>query len=367
MPQLSMFLKHVYPEANDTITPLIFNIQNSNEQRGFRRFLDDCNDIKVHDTIHQQIGELVKLRNPSIKYSNESLKKEVDIYIGNTPADMIGNWCYYPWNRNLVHVLPEEEFIEVRTNRNKLKITEEEQKKLTNKTIGIIGLSVGQSVALTAIMERVCGTIRIADFDTLDLSNLNRLRTGLHHLGVKKTIIAAREIAEIDPYINVQVFDSGITTSNIGEFIKGLDVLIEVCDSLDIKILSRLKAREMGVPVVMDTNDRGMVDIERFDLEPNRPLLHGLISEDDCKQISSFTPEERLAFVSKIISLENTSSALKKSMAEINKTITSWPQLASSVVLGGAATTDAVRKILLKESISSGRFYIDFDELLINN
>lgn len=367
MQQLSMFLKHVYPNANDSFSPLIFNLKNNKEQEEFRRFLDDCRHIKVYDTIHQQIGELIKLRNPAQKYATEHLYREIDTYINNTPTDMIGNWCYYPWSYHLVHLLPEEEFIEVRTNRNKLKITAEEQTLLSQKTMGVIGLSVGQSVALTAVLERVCGRIRIADFDTLDLSNLNRLRTGLHHLGIKKTLIAAREIAEIDPYIKVEVFDQGITSDNIESFITGLDVLVEVCDSLDIKIMSRQKARALNIPVVMDTNDRGMVDIERFDLEPNRPLLHGLISDEDCKNIGSLSPEERLKFVSKIISLADTSAALKKSMAEINKTITSWPQLASSVVLGGAATTDAVRKILLKQSTVSGRFYIDFDELLINN
>ena len=52
--------------------------------------------------------------------------------------------------------------------------------------------------------------------------------------------------------------------------------IMEVCDGLDMKIISRFKAREFGVPVVMDTNDRGMLDIERFDLEPQRPILHGL-------------------------------------------------------------------------------------------
>lgn len=33
------------------------------------------------------------------------------------------------------------------------------------KKIGVIGLSEGQSVALTMSMERVYGTLRIADFD----------------------------------------------------------------------------------------------------------------------------------------------------------------------------------------------------------
>src|SRR5699024_6679416 len=124
---------------------------------------------------------------------------------------------------------------------------------------------------------------RIADFDTLELSNMNRLRTGLHHLGVPKTVIAAREIAEIDPFLKVNCFHEGVTKENIDNFVHGdgsLDLLIDECDSLNVKILCRKIARQAGIPVLMDTSDRGMIDIERFDLESERPIFHGLIEED---------------------------------------------------------------------------------------
>src|SRR5205085_12245098 len=87
------------------------------------------------------------------------------------------------------------------------------------------------------------------------------------------------EILEIDPFINVKLFNEGLTEANLNDFFLDggkIDMLVEVCDGLDIKITSRFKARELKIPVVMDTNDRGMLDIERFDVEPDRPILHGL-------------------------------------------------------------------------------------------
>ncbi|MBX9449069.1 MAG: ThiF family adenylyltransferase [Taibaiella sp.] len=155
-----------------------------------------------------------------------------------------------------------------------IKITAEEQAILQNKTVGIVGLSVGQSIALTLAMERSCGELRLADFDTAELSNLNRIRTGISSLGLRKTVIAAREIAEIDPFLKVKIFSEGLTQENIDVFFddgKKIDLLVEVCDGLDVKVISRFKARSMGIPVVMDTNDRGMLDVERFDLEPETP------------------------------------------------------------------------------------------------
>ncbi len=82
--------------------------------------------------------------------------------------------------------MAEKEFAIVRTNRNKHKITAAEQETLAQKKIGVMGLSVGQSVSLALAMERGFGELRIADFDELDLSNINRIRTGVYNLKIQK-------------------------------------------------------------------------------------------------------------------------------------------------------------------------------------
>jgi hypothetical protein len=43
----------------------------------------------------------------------------------------------------------------------------------------------------------------------------------------------------------------------------------------------------------------------------------------------------------------------------LGKTLSSWPQLASGVALGGALTAEAARRILLGTHCESGRFYVD--------
>jgi hypothetical protein len=54
---------------------------------------------------------------------------------------------------------------------------------------------------------------------------------------------------------------------------------------------------------------------------------------------------------------------MKYSMSEIGKSISNWPQLASSVVLGGAITTHLCSSILLKHHQESGRYYVDLDSI----
>ncbi|MBL7901105.1 MAG: Rv1355c family protein [Bacteroidia bacterium] len=322
----------------------------------------------LHDTIKDQIAELIKYRNPSVKFTNEALARHVLDYIGSKPLEEYGVWVYYPWSNRLVHLLDEQEFIEVRTSRNQYKITPEERAVLQTKKIGVIGLSVGQSVAVTLAMERICGELRLADFDLLELTNLNRIRTGVHNLGIAKVYSVAREIAEIDPFLNVICFPDGINETNMDTFFTGngkLDLMIEESDGFDIKILSRYKARDLRIPVLMEASDRCMVDVERFDLEPARSILHGLVDHLDIKTLKSLkTTEEKIPYMLDVLGIDTASPRLKASMLEIEQTINTWPQLASAVTMGGGITADVARRLLLNQFKSSGRYFIDVEELI---
>ena len=325
--------------------------------------------VQICDNLEGQIRELIESRNPTRKFSASEISSQVQQHLGDVPSWQYGVWVYYPWSHQLVHILDEEEFAEVRTNRNRNKITEAESKDLSTKKVGVIGLSVGQSVALTLAMERTFGELRIADFDLIELSNLNRIRTGIHHLGTPKVVVVAREIAELDPFLKVTVFDEGITPENIDSFFDEggtLDGLIEECDSLPIKVLARQYARERKIPVIMDTSDRGMIDIERFDLEPDRPILHGRLTslQIDMAIQNELTPEQRRELIMAIIDPDQISQRMLDSMHEVGKTLCTWPQLASGVMLGGAVSAALWRLIVTNQSVPSGRFLFDIPLIL---
>jgi tRNA A37 threonylcarbamoyladenosine dehydratase len=56
--------------------------------------------------------------------------------------------------------------------------------------------------------------LKLADFDCLDLSNMNRIRAGIHDLRLPKTVLAARQIFEVDPYMRLTPFTDGLTVEN---------------------------------------------------------------------------------------------------------------------------------------------------------
>jgi tRNA A37 threonylcarbamoyladenosine dehydratase len=348
-------------------TPVFFRLKNKSDRERFEQLLNTPG-IMVMDEILGQAEEYVKSKNPRKVFKKDELTRAAIDHMGSGPREEYGVWVYYPWSKRLVHILDEEEFVEVRTNRNQYKITPEEKELLSHKKIGVLGLSVGQSIALTIAMERICGELRIADFDILELSNLNRIRTGLYNLGVPKTIAVAREIAEIDPYFRVTCFHAGATEDNIDEFITKngkLDILVDECDGLLIKIVCRQKARHYQIPVVMDTADRGMIDVERFDLEPDRSILHGYIDHLDIEKVrEAKTNEEKVPYLLPMLGIDTVSERMKASMLEIEQTITTWPQLASSVIMGGGLGADVCRRILLDSFHESGRYFVDVEQIV---
>ena len=326
--------------------------------------------LAVHDRLEEQLAELVTARRPELRADPEAARRAADAVLDGVPAWRFGTWAWYPWSGRLVHLLPRELFRQVRTDRNRDKITREEQAGLLERRIGVIGLSVGNCAALTLAMEGVAGAFRLADFDQLGLSNLNRLRGTVADLGLDKTVLAARQLYEIDPYLDVEIYPQGLTEQTIGSFFaadesgRGLDLLVEECDTPWVKVAAREHARDAGVPVLMDTNDRGLLDVERFDHEPDRPLLHGRLAGVASDDLRRLTPRAAVDLLLRMVGADSISSVLSGAVDQIGLTLSSWPQLASGVMLGGALVTDTARRILLGHPVASGRYYTDLRELI---
>jgi molybdopterin/thiamine biosynthesis adenylyltransferase len=273
-------------------------------------------------------------------------------------------WVYYPWRRAVVRLLGPKAFSQLRLDRNHNKLTRDEQARLRTLSVGVVGVSAGHSIAHVLAMEGIVGELRLADFDTIELSNLNRIPASVLDLGVNKAVVAARRIAEIDPYLRVAVVPEGITPENLGPFLDGLDLVIEECDSLDVKFLVREAARARGIPVVMETSDRGVLDVERYDLEPDRPMFHGLLGDMDSTKLAGLTVAQKSPFVLRLLGASEVSARGAASFFELGQTVTGWPQLASEVTLGAVTAAAAVRRFGLGGDLPSGRVRFDVEEIL---
>lgn len=348
---------------------ILFSETNEREIQEFSALCEAKNPVLI-DNFDDQKLDYLYCRFPHLGMQKKSAEEMNQVWREAGNDEIKANWVYFPWKNTAVKILQKEEFITVRTNRNKVKITESEQAILGTKSVLFVGLSVGQSAALTFATQRLCGELHLADFDTLSLSNMNRLRASLTDIGLHKTIIAARMIAELDPYLTVHCYHEGATVENVAALLspngKKVDLVVEECDSVQIKFLVREKAREMKIPVIMETSDKGMLDIEKFDEEPERSIFHGLVGNATSEQIGQMNPPERFGVLQKLVGVENISQGLMQSYQLLGKEVLTWPQLAGEVMLGGATLAWAGLKILLQHPLKSGRYYVDLEKFLNN-
>lgn len=282
-------------------------------------------------------------------------------------AELLGEphrWVYYPWRRALVSILGPRAFRRVRLDRNRNLITAGEQDRLGSLRIAIVGLSVGHVIAHTLATEGLCGQLRLTDFDELELTNLNRVPTSILDLGVNKAVVAAQRVAEIDPYVEVTVMRSGLNAQSADVFLDGCDIVVEECDSLDMKVLVREAARARRQPVLMASSDRGLIDVERFDEDPYRPVLHGLLGDADLSRLATLSSREKIPYVLQVVEAAKLSARGAAALVEVGQTLSTWPQLAGDVLVGATAIARAVHRIGLGEQLHSGRIRIDVDEAL---
>ena len=130
-------------------------------------------------------------------------------------------------------------------------------------------------------------------------------------------------------------------------------IVVEECDSLAMKVVVRQGARVRRIPVLMASSDRGLVDVERFDLEPQRQILHGLLGELDVALLPGMSSREKVPHMLRSLEAEQLSPRMAASVVEIDRTLSTWPQLAGDVVLGATAIAEVVRRIGLGEDLRS--------------
>jgi len=324
---------------------------------------------KLVDAYKVSLEGLFFINNPKFKSDTPGAREAMEKYLSknNSPDALI----YYPWHNLVVRTVDEETYFKMRTARNRNVITEEEQKNYRDIKVGVAGLSVGSAVLSALVMSGGPKIMKIADFDTVEISNLNRIRAKLKDVGSNKTHIAAREVWDLDPFADLYLWDAGVNEENLKEFITGapsLNVFVDEMDNLALKIISRSICREFKIPVIMatDNGDNVILDVERFDLEAERPIFHGLIEDMKPEELKSLDFKKWLSLATRIVGPEYLTERMKQSLSEIGKTIPSVPQLGTTASIAGSAVAYAIRKIANSQTMPSGRYIIDFENKLSN-
>ena len=168
----------------------------------------------------------------------------------------------------------------------------EEQRRLRNSRVAIIGMGGVGGVHLVTLARLGIGRFTIADPDVFDTANFNRqYGATLRSLGRPKATVMAEEALAINPEMDLRVFSEAITADNVGGFLEGADVLVDGVDFFNIEArrLVFREARRRGIwavtagPIGFSTawlvfDPNGMSFDEYFDIHDGMSWVDQLIA-----------------------------------------------------------------------------------------
>jgi sulfur-carrier protein adenylyltransferase/sulfurtransferase len=125
------------------------------------------------------------------------------------------------------------------------------QKRLKNAKVLCVGAGGLGSPALLYLAAAGVGTLGVIDFDVVDESNLQRqIIHGQSDIGRLKAESARDSVAEINPYVNVQVHTDALTTDNVMEIFSGYDLIVDGTDNFATRYMVNDACVLLGKPYV---------------------------------------------------------------------------------------------------------------------
>lgn len=129
----------------------------------------------------------------------------------------------------------------------------DEQTQLQRSRVAVAGLGGVGGIHFLTLVRMGVGAFNIADLDEFSAINANRqVGATSSTAGRKKTTVMAEMARDIHPSVDLNIYDKGVQPENVGEFLEGVDAVVDSIDYFQItarRLLHR-SARELGIPVV---------------------------------------------------------------------------------------------------------------------
>ena len=133
----------------------------------------------------------------------------------------------------------------------------EQQRKFAAASVGIAGLG-GLGSHIAVLLARLgVGRLVLADFDRVDVTNLNRQHYFLPHLGRYKTEALAEQLRQINPWLDYEIHTCKVTADNAPALFRGCQVVCEAFDRAKEKAML-VQAVLTGLPDTLLVSGSGM-------------------------------------------------------------------------------------------------------------
>ena len=240
-------------------------------------------------------------------------------------------------------------------------LTKAEQEKLSNAKVAIPGMGGVGGVYLITMVRTGVGRFHLSDFDTFEPVNINRqFGASVPDFGRSKLEVMVERALSINPYIKIKQFPEGINSSNVDDFIDGVQVVLDGLDffAFDTRRLLFNRAREKGIYVIT----AGPLGFSSAMLifSPNNGM-----SFDEYFNIVEGMPEwdQHLAFFMGIAPKATHLKYMELSRVDLNAK--GGPSLnIGCQICAGMAATEAVRIILNRGKVKPVPHFFQFDPFL---
>ncbi len=158
-------------------------------------------------------------------------------------------------------------------------VGEDGQRALKASRVLLVGAGgLGSPVALYLAAAGV-GTIGLVDFDSVDLSNLQRqILHGSAAVGSSKTDSAQDRLRDINPNVEIEAYETRFVSGNALEIARGYDLIVDGTDNFSTRYLVNDTSVLLGIPNVYGSVYRFEGQASVFGA-PNGPCYRCLFRE----------------------------------------------------------------------------------------
>lgn len=165
---------------------------------------------------------------------------------------------------------------------------------IKSKTVAIIGLGGVGGYALETLVRSGIENIILVDYDTIDISNINRqIIATTKNIGTKKIEAAKLRALEINPNCKITTLDLKLNEDNIDSLFNfKIDYIIDACDTISVKKRLILECHKRKIKLIssmgsgnkLDPTKFSICDIRKTSYDPIAKIIRKFVIENKIKE-----------------------------------------------------------------------------------
>ncbi|MGE7874125.1 HesA/MoeB/ThiF family protein [Bacillus paramycoides] len=130
-------------------------------------------------------------------------------------------------------------------------ISVEEQEKLKNSRVTVVGAGGVGGITLIQLARMGVGSLHVIDQDIFETSNINRqMLSSISKLGQQKAAVALEVLQDINPSLQIEITKEFVTEDNALGLLTNTDVIIDATDNLVARVIIHRTAQTLGIPSI---------------------------------------------------------------------------------------------------------------------